>query len=270
MSANPNHRERLRGMTNNRGDYAEEWSQIKYKYLVHATENFIVFIDDDMDLHWEASPEYDAAGHEDDHKRNSIRNDAAMLEATPCDGLREDMRFQFKRLIGEAIAPELGSRLHERREHVEGRWHLPSGAQSGNITVLVFHGKLCDDRSIHRCGCCLLVMARCSHARPGSWSVLAGIVRDRRLSGRTALGDWSHRQADARLLSRKGSALSGRRIAHLGRGAFRFNRRSRCPHRGDPRSLVARREDSSGHDACCARAGRGRTPSNLDHLEGRR
>lgn len=125
-------------MTNNRGDYAEKWSHVKYKYLVYATENFIVFIDDDMDRDWETSPEYDAAGHEDDHKRNSIRNDAAMLEATPCDGLREDMRLQFKCLIGEAIARSLdrdytsaasmlkaaGTYLQARSQETSRFWYL--------------------------------------------------------------------------------------------------------------------------------------------------
>jgi hypothetical protein len=70
-----------------RGDYAENWGHITYKYLIHAAEHYIVFIDNEGDIDWESSPEYDAKGHPDLHKHNAITNDAALLEVTPCDGL---------------------------------------------------------------------------------------------------------------------------------------------------------------------------------------
>jgi hypothetical protein len=90
-----------------RGDYADKWGHIKSSYLILAEEHFIVFIDKDGDIDWETSPEYDAKGHKDDHKHNAILNDAALLEATPCDGVRADRRAHFKRLIGEAIVRSL-------------------------------------------------------------------------------------------------------------------------------------------------------------------
>jgi len=60
--SDPSHAERLPGMTRRHGDYADNWIHVKYKYLVHAAENFIVFIDDEMDVDWETSPAYDAEG----------------------------------------------------------------------------------------------------------------------------------------------------------------------------------------------------------------
>lgn len=86
-----------------RGDYAENWKHITYKYLIHAAEHYIVFIDDEDDIDWESSPEYDAKGHADPIRHNAITNDAALLEVTPCDGLRPNVRLHFKRLIAEGI-----------------------------------------------------------------------------------------------------------------------------------------------------------------------
>ena len=90
-----------------RGDYADKWGHIKYTYLILADEHFIVFLDESGDIDWETSQEYDEAGHKDDHKHNAIMNDAVLLEATPCDGVRADMKQHFKRMIGESIVRSL-------------------------------------------------------------------------------------------------------------------------------------------------------------------
>jgi hypothetical protein len=128
------------------GDYAQKWSHVKYRYLIRSAENFIVFIDDDLDIDWITSPEYDAKGHKDNERHNSILNDAASLEATPCDGLRADMRLLFKRLIGEGITRSLehdyvsaAKMLEEAGAYVEARsketsrfWYL-----SGSFGLVV-------------------------------------------------------------------------------------------------------------------------------------
>jgi len=87
-----------------RGDYAERWSHLKPKHLIHAAAEFIVVIDDELDVDWETSLDYDKAGHKNDAKHNVIMNQAALLEATPCPGVATETRLHFKRLIGEAIA----------------------------------------------------------------------------------------------------------------------------------------------------------------------
>lgn len=91
-----------------RGDYADKWAHIKSTYLVLADAHFIVFLDDAGDIDWETSPEYDEKGHKDIQKHNAIMNEAALLEATPCDGVRADRKQHFKRMIGEAIVRSLG------------------------------------------------------------------------------------------------------------------------------------------------------------------
>jgi hypothetical protein len=42
-----------------RGDYFEQWSHITPKYLIEASEHYIVFIGDGLLLDWETSQEYD-------------------------------------------------------------------------------------------------------------------------------------------------------------------------------------------------------------------
>jgi hypothetical protein len=134
-----------------RGDYADNWRHIKHAYLIHADEHFIVFIDRDQDIDWETSPEYDAKGHQDEYKHNAILNDAAVLEATPCDGVRADMKLQFKRLVGEAIVRSLDhdyvsaeKMLTAARKYISSRsqetsrlWYLSASATVTALFVLL-------------------------------------------------------------------------------------------------------------------------------------
>lgn len=77
------------------------------KHLVLETDDFIVFVDKDIDVDWETTDAYDAKGHADITQFNAILNKAALLESTPCDHFPEKSRVQFKRLVGEAIARAL-------------------------------------------------------------------------------------------------------------------------------------------------------------------
>jgi len=129
-------------MTNKRGDYADKWAHIQHEYLVHAAEQYIVFIDKDLDVDWETSREYDAIGHKDRGRHNAILNDAAFLESTPCDGLNRHVQLHFKRLVGEAIARSLDQdytsaekMLKAAREYISARsqetsrfWYLSSSS----------------------------------------------------------------------------------------------------------------------------------------------
>jgi hypothetical protein len=91
-----------------RGDYAGHWDHVKnLKYLIQASPDFIVFIDQEDDVDWETSPAYDQSGHKDATKHHAIMNTQAILETTPCQGLRADTRLHFKRLIGEAVVRSL-------------------------------------------------------------------------------------------------------------------------------------------------------------------
>src|SRR6266481_8689081 len=96
-------------------DYETRWPDCKVKHLILSTKKFIVFLDDVIDVDWVTPREYDAEGHQDRTKHNSIINEAALLEATPCDGVSLSVKTHFKRLIGEAIARSL--------DHDYGRAH---------------------------------------------------------------------------------------------------------------------------------------------------
>jgi hypothetical protein len=91
-------------VNNKRGDYSDRWSHIKPKYLIHAAADYIVFIDDDIDVDWETSPDYDQSGHKNIAKHNEILDGYAALETTPCHGLSQETKLHFKRLLGEAVA----------------------------------------------------------------------------------------------------------------------------------------------------------------------
>jgi hypothetical protein len=87
--------------------YEELWPNCNVRHLVLSNEEFIVFLDNDLDVDWSTSDAYD--GHRDPSKHNAVVNEAALLEATPCDGVSLAIKTHFKRLIGEAIARSLDS-----------------------------------------------------------------------------------------------------------------------------------------------------------------
>jgi hypothetical protein len=83
--------------------YEENWPEVtNLRYLITSTDKYIVFIDTDIDIDWISLIE-DDSGNGSPSKHNQIMNEAALLETTPCTGLPENMRMQFKRLIGEGI-----------------------------------------------------------------------------------------------------------------------------------------------------------------------
>jgi hypothetical protein len=94
-------------MNDVRGDYNKQWRHIEPLILIEAAKDFIVFIDKEGDVDWETTIAYDRNStrnrNYDRDKCNSILTDAAFIEVTPCEGISNETRLQFKRLIGEAI-----------------------------------------------------------------------------------------------------------------------------------------------------------------------
>lgn len=62
-----------------RGDYAEQWSHHNIDALIISTKDYIVHLDDDGDLDWETTPEYDREIKQNQEydlkKHNTILND---------------------------------------------------------------------------------------------------------------------------------------------------------------------------------------------------
>ena len=134
-----------------RGDYREKWGHISYKYPILIDCDFIVFIDHENDLDWETSRDWDARGPKDRTKHNVILNEAALLEATPCDGLSSQIQLRYKRLIGEAIARSLhhdyvGARqmlvqsakyYKDRSKELSRKWYLTSSITASAICMFI-------------------------------------------------------------------------------------------------------------------------------------
>jgi hypothetical protein len=77
-----------------RGDYADQWTHHEVGYLISSTKDHIVYIDKAGHVDWETTQQYDAEAPQnpsfDPIKRNAILSDAALLEASPRDGLSAD------------------------------------------------------------------------------------------------------------------------------------------------------------------------------------
>jgi hypothetical protein len=94
----------------------EIWGFVRFKFLVLATDDFIVFIDDELDIDWKTRPEYDESNK--DHRNNvsKILNQAAALEAADWDTSNVKKTIYFKRQIGEAIARAFEGRFDQAQE----------------------------------------------------------------------------------------------------------------------------------------------------------
>ena len=88
-------------------DYEERWPYLDVQYLVLSTNEFIVFIDSDLDVDWKTSDEYDQKGHENIEKHNLILNRVATLECIPNEHQNKKVRLNFKRMIAEGVARSL-------------------------------------------------------------------------------------------------------------------------------------------------------------------
>lgn len=102
-----------------RGDYEEKWAHIKRKYLIISTKDYIVVIDEEENIDWETSPEYDEIFPSDKEIQAKILNDAALLETFPCTGIDNRKILHYKRLIGEGIARSLGGQYDGARAMLE-------------------------------------------------------------------------------------------------------------------------------------------------------
>lgn len=90
-------------MSNSEPDYISKWPDLKIKYLVFASHDFIVFIDDENDVDWQTSDKFDSGFNGDEEKHNAVLNRLAKLESTPYYDLEEKLVINFKRQLGEAL-----------------------------------------------------------------------------------------------------------------------------------------------------------------------
>jgi hypothetical protein len=109
--------------------YVSLWPGCNIRHLILADDDFIVFLDPDLDVDWSTSVKYEETDTEDHIKeRNDILNREAIAECVPNDHQRENVRLNFKRMVGEAVARALERdydsakrMLEQARSYIEAR-----------------------------------------------------------------------------------------------------------------------------------------------------
>jgi len=84
-------------------DYLRRWPGIDndIKHLIVSSTKYVVFVDKELDVDWMCDDNYK---HKSEKEHNHILNDIADIESIPNDHLRDKIRLNYKRMIGEALA----------------------------------------------------------------------------------------------------------------------------------------------------------------------
>ena len=100
-------------MANNRiedlRDYEKQWPGLPVNYLILSCDDFIVFLDNENDLDWKTTDEFDGRNLSESEKKdyNDVMNEIASIESIPCHDLEERIIQNFKRQVGEALVRNL-------------------------------------------------------------------------------------------------------------------------------------------------------------------
>ena len=86
-------------------DYENEWPGLPIKYLIIASKEYIVFLDNENDLDWKTSDVFDERirSFEDKKEYFSVKNEIDSAENTPINHLDDKVIIGFKRQLGEAL-----------------------------------------------------------------------------------------------------------------------------------------------------------------------
>lgn len=89
-------------------DLEKRWGFLPIKVLIYATTEMVVFLDEEFDVDWQTTDEYDEefdkiySGSLTDW--GNIQNQVSVLHAVPIDFLSQTQRLSFRRMVGEALA----------------------------------------------------------------------------------------------------------------------------------------------------------------------
>lgn len=139
-----------------------KWGKLPVKHLVIDTDDFIVFIDEALDLDWITSKAYDSRGHTDSKTHAYILNRVALLECRPNGYFTEKITLDFKRLLGEGLSRALSGEydlakqmIDDSEEYLDSRgkelsrtWYLRTAGQTCIIILAItlilwpFHEKI--------------------------------------------------------------------------------------------------------------------------------
>lgn len=86
-------------------DYEKDWPGLPVKYLIVASKDYIVFLDDENDIDWKTSDAFDEREETPQEKKEyySAKNEIDSAESTPINHLDEKVVIGFKRQLGEAL-----------------------------------------------------------------------------------------------------------------------------------------------------------------------
>lgn len=141
-----------------KSDYSDFWCEqiddFDSIYLIRSDKKFIVYLDKHYDIEWLTTPEYDDHGAQDQQQHNAISSEGAALECAPCHGLSNEIKKQYKRLIGEALSfnfeddyaaarrmlEEAKAYIRARSQEISRYWYL--SASSIMAAVMIVMGAL--------------------------------------------------------------------------------------------------------------------------------
>jgi hypothetical protein len=83
---------------------AEVWGHVPIHYLVLATQGFLVYLDEELDIEWKTTPDWDLGNPADPKRHRSIINRVAELEAGQWDYSDPRRTRNYKRQLAEVLA----------------------------------------------------------------------------------------------------------------------------------------------------------------------
>jgi hypothetical protein len=86
---------------------SDKLPDVKIRYLVMESDDFIVCIDEHFDVDWKTMDSYNHGIHTDLPRHHNLINKAAMAECIPNSHHEDRIRIDFKRMIAESIARSL-------------------------------------------------------------------------------------------------------------------------------------------------------------------
>ncbi len=86
-------------------EYEEQWPGLPIKYLIVASDDYIVFLDNENDIDWKTSDEFDARELtvEDKNKFFAVKNEIDSAETIAVNHIDDKVVIAFKRQLGEAL-----------------------------------------------------------------------------------------------------------------------------------------------------------------------
>lgn len=129
--------------------YEKLWPDYPIRYLILSTNDFIVFLDNELDVDWSTSEQFDQRWDDSQKQKGHVLNRVAHLHAVPVEHLNINQKLNFRRMLAEAVARVLeddivsaNEMLDSAAEFVSARnqetarvWYLSATSASTGIVV---------------------------------------------------------------------------------------------------------------------------------------